>query len=249
LASKIAISPQKGNLSEEKKVDGKAVTKKFQVVGMGIVLKAADQNGLKALWEYLQLRFRGWSYARKDDVRHWKKIINLGLAREGKDTIHFIRNEELRQEGASFVVTEEMMAFNPVEAAYLLVQAHYLRTISLTGRKLRQRKLNIRLVSNENCGGVCLDHMASVFNRTRSWASLMRRKMEKNGWCAYKRRYTDVTLPEAQCATRLGIGGKYHEGKGQWKREIVSGCKLIWSPFFKAAPKKVLCPKSGRVIS
>ncbi len=223
-------------------------TPKKQVVGISVFFQAAGKKNEKALWEYLKTRFRGWAYAKKSTLRHWRQMVELGLAREGKSTIHFVRNEELRK-GATVVITEDMMEMDAVEAAYMIIQAYYLRTQSLTGKKRHARLRNLRLVSKVDCGGVCLEHMAAAFSRTKAWASQMRRKMERNGWCSYKRRYEIVHESEAQVASHIGLEGRYRKKNNVWTRELTSLCSTVWEPRFRAPAKAGFDLKSGRRLA
>jgi hypothetical protein len=93
---------------------------------------------------------------------------------------------------------------------------------------------------------MCNELLGAAFNRTKTWASKMRRRLEKAGFCAYERRFSWATNEEAQVARLIGYGDRYIEVKkaGKYLKEHVSACTLVTGLEFRS-PYRGKLGKSG----
>lgn len=82
-------------------------------------------------------------------------------------------------------------------------------------------------------GGISLSLMAGMFNRTKAWASGMRRVIQSLGWCLYTRRWIPVTRNELVVAKRCKVTAPYVYRKSTLKdgslrygpaMEVTSAC-------------------------
>lgn len=197
-----------------------------QDISVGLLRKHASSGTLKVLWEWLNIKAKGCNGSvKKSETKHWKKMVSSGLAREGKTHIHLLPNR-IFITGETVSIQGWMLAEKPSDVVYLILQAWFLRASTLKGKRKAQIIRNIRLVSNENHGGVCLEKMASFFGKTKQWASQMRRRMTDKGWCNYKRRFTKVGEDELYFANVDGDPGRYARHYGLPVKELVSACTI-----------------------
>lgn len=89
---------------------------------------------------------------------------------------------------------------------------------------VRKPKATLRHSQSEHKGGISLSLLADAFNRTKAWASQMRRRCETELFCGYRRRFEQVSEKEAKAANALGIGGayRYDIAYDHWLKEIVT---------------------------
>jgi hypothetical protein len=91
-------------------------------------------------------------------------------------------------------------------------------------RPRRQPKATLRHSQSVHKGGVSLSLLADAFDRTKAWASQMRRRCETELLCGYRRRFEQVSADEVRVANALGMGGayRYDAAHGHWAKEIVA---------------------------
>jgi hypothetical protein len=202
-------------------------------VPVDLLVSHAKNGSLEALWAFFKAKAdypRG--YAPKKEIKKFKAIVASGLAREGKTHIHFVKNSSFK--GKLLVTIEHwMLNERPQDIAFMLLQSYFLRTQSLKGRRKHEIIRNIRMVCKDDSGGVCLDIMAGYFGKTKQWASWMRKRLEKRGWCSYTRRHKQVSKEEVAVAKEIGLGGLYSFRHGFRVKEITSSCNQAYLPVFK----------------
>lgn len=193
------------------------------------LVKAARENKVRQLMMLIRLKMEhpGKAALRKADVPKWKQIVKAGYSREGRTHVHLA---SFNKRGLTVRIKKEWLDQDPLTVAFMVLQAYKLRCVSLTGRTRQARKRNLRLVVNENSGGVCLDMMAAMFGRTRQWASWMRRRIEKAGWAMYSRRWVACSESEAYICKQVGQAGRVSRSGF---REVASRARLNEHPLFK----------------
>lgn len=193
------------------------------------MVKAAREGTVKQLMMLLRLKRDnpGKAALPKKDVPKWRALVKAGYAREGKTHIHL---SALTGRGLTVKIESEWLDLDPLTVAFMVLQAYLIRCVSLTGRTRQARRRNLRLVGNENSGGVCLDMMAGMFGKTRQWASWMRRRIEKAGFAVYSRRWVACSESEAYICKQVGQAGRVSRGG---YREVASRARLTVHPLFR----------------
>lgn len=207
----------------------------FLRVSVQMLKNCARGGSIKQLFKAIEWKFYAGSRGAisKDECPDWAMLVLYGFAREGNTHIH-LNNLDL---GGHVVLFEEgWLKHDPMMIAAWIIQAYFLRMAYLDGRGKAGRKAHLRLVSKLDCGGMCVELLAAAFCKTKSWASKMRRKLEKAGFCTYKRRFTWASSKEAQAARLAGEGDRYIEvGKiGKYLKEHVSECTMLAGLDFRA---------------
>jgi len=208
----------------------------FLRVSIQLLKNCAKAGTVKQLFKAVKWKLYAGSRGAisKDECPDWAMLVLYGFAREGKTHIHL---ETLDLGGDTFLFKAEYLNQNPVVIAAWIITAFFLNIAKIGGRTIESRKAHLRLVSNLDCGGMCNDLLAAAFNRTKSWASKMRRQLEQAGLCTYKRRLTVVSKEEGDIANLIGEGDRYiRTGAkcGKYLRERVSECITISEPEFKS---------------
>ena len=131
---------------------------------------------------------QGRDYIAKSECKNWLEIVSAGYAYESTNHIHF---HKLKRDttGNEVRIDTRYLSLPPVESLVLLVHAFYLRISEIPGRKRTSRLAHLRLLGSRHRGGMCLTELARFFNRTKQWASQMRKKLEKLGLCSFKARW------------------------------------------------------------
>ncbi len=176
----------------------------------------------------------GWLRESKDNVhplpfRAWDEPLkdrkgNM-LGKKGRQTVKF--DTEMLRAGVAalyYVLQEYMMRVHPkapaegrstTEAPVVMrkdagvgdpAAARLRNTARKPGGRPRKDKRAVPLQS-AHAGGIALSLMAGKFERTKVWASQMRRKLEEAGMCLYVRRWERVGKDEYLAGRALGEPG------------------------------------------
>ena len=205
-------------------------------VSVQVLKNCARHGSLNQLWKAVEWKMYAGSRGAisKDECPDWAMLVEYGFAREGKTHIHL---ETFNLGGNTFLFRAGYLDQNPVVVAAWIITSFFLNIAKIGGRTIEARKRHLRLVSNLDCGGMCNDLLAAAFNRSKSWASKMRRKLELAGLCTYKRRFTMASKEEGDVAKLIGEGDRYIPTGakcGKYLKERVSQCTTILEPEFKS---------------
>lgn len=189
----------------------------------------AKAGTLKVLWLAVDTKMKagGQGAIAKADCKDWNKLVHHGFARNGDTHIHLNR---LDLGDTVFLFEEYWLKVDPKMIAAWIIQAFFLRIIQIGGRFSGKSRLkHLRLVSNLDCGGMCNELLGAAFNRTKSWASKMRKRLVEAALCAYNRRFTWASNAEAAIADLIGEGHRYIEVEkaGKFLLEHVSECLIL----------------------
>ena len=205
-------------------------------VSYDTVKNCAKQNTLKILFKAIKWKIiaskAGRGSISQEECPDWKVLVEYGFARDGKANIHL---NSLNIEGIAVRFDEAMLADDPKMVVANIIQTFFLRPLGLGGRTKATRMRHRRLVSNPDSGGMCLEYLAAAFNRTISWASKMRKRLVKAGYCIYDRRFSWASKIEGDLAKIIGLGDRYIDVKKAQKylKERVSLCTQLMPVEFK----------------